>query len=49
MKLLKKEKMIDHKLFKNYFEYFSPSDIYKNLNKTTDTKKKQGPIKYDKN
>ena len=26
--------MIDHKSFREYFEYLSPSDIYKNLNKT---------------
>ena len=26
--------MIDLKLFKNYFEYLSPSDMYKNLNET---------------
>ena len=29
-----KEKMIDLKLFREYFEYLSPSDMYKNLNKT---------------
>ena len=29
--------MIDHKLFKEYFNYSSPSDMYKNLNKTTNT------------
>ena len=26
--------MIDPKLFREYFEYLSPSDMYKNLNKT---------------
>ena len=26
--------MIDLKLFKNYFEHLSPSDMYKNLNET---------------
>ena len=33
MKLLKKKK-IDTKLFTEYFEYLSPSDMYKNLNET---------------
>ena len=27
--------MTDPKLFREYFEYLSPSDMYKNLNKTT--------------
>ena len=27
--------MIDTKLFREYFEYLNPSDMYKNLNKTT--------------
>ena len=36
--------MIDHKLFKNYFQYFSPSDMYKNLNKTTDTEKNKAQL-----
>ena len=27
--------MIDTKLFREYFEYLSPSDMQKNLNKTT--------------
>ena len=26
--------MIDHKSFREYFEYLSPSDMCKNLNKT---------------
>ena len=26
--------MVDPKLFREYFEYLSPSDLYKNLNKT---------------
>ena len=29
-----KEKLIDFKLFREYFEYLSPKDIYKNSNKT---------------
>ena len=36
-KIAKKEKMIYHKLFKEYFNCSSPSDMYKNLNKTTNT------------
>ena len=31
-----KEKMIDPKLLKKYFEYLSPSDMHKKLNKTID-------------
>ena len=27
--------MTDPKLFREYFEYLRPSDMYKNLNKTT--------------
>ena len=26
-------KLLDPKLFREYFEYLSPSDMYKNLNK----------------
>ena len=33
--IVKKENMIGPKLFREYFEYLSPSDMYKNLNKTT--------------
>ena len=40
----KKEKMITIKLFKNYFEYFSSSDMYKNLNKTTGTEKDKAQV-----
>ena len=36
--------MIDHKLFKYYFEYFSPTDMYKNLNKTTGTEKNKTQV-----
>ena len=32
----KKEKMIDPKLFREYFEYLRPSDMYNDLNKTID-------------
>ena len=38
MKLLKKEKMIDPKFFREYFEYVSPSDMYKNLNERIGSK-----------
>ena len=36
--------MIDHKLFKYYFEYFSPTNMYKNLNKTTGTEKNKSQV-----
>ena len=36
--------MIDHKLFKYYLEYFSPTDMYKNLNKTTGTEKNKTQV-----
>ena len=32
-----KEKMIDRELFRKYFEYLSPSDMHKNLNKTIES------------
>ena len=35
-KKLLKTKMIKNNLFKEYFEYSSPSNMYKNLNTTTD-------------
>ena len=38
MKLLKKEKMIDPKFFREYVEYLSPSVMYKNLNKRIGSK-----------
>ena len=34
-----KEKMVDNNLFKEYFEYSSPSGVYKNLNTTTGIEK----------
>ena len=40
--------MIDPKLFRKYFEYLSPSGMYKNLNKTTGSEKNQGSSKYNK-
>ena len=33
--IAKKEKIIDSKLFREYLEYLSPNDMYKNLNNTT--------------
>ena len=42
--IVKKEKMIDTKLFKEYFEYPSSSDMYKNLNKTIDLKKNKAQV-----
>ena len=33
-----KEKKIDPELFKKYFKYSSPSDMYKNLSETIDSK-----------
>ena len=38
--IAKKEKNIDPKLFREYFEYLSPSDMCKNLIKTTGSEKK---------
>ena len=38
--IAKKEKMINKNLFKQYFEYSSPSDMYKNLNTTAQKKTK---------
>ena len=37
--------MIDHKFFRDYFEYSSPSNMYKKDNKQG---KKQESSKYDK-
>ena len=34
--IAKKEKTTDNNLFREHFEYSSPSDMYKNLNTTTD-------------
>ena len=41
--------MIDHKLFKEYFNYSSPSDMYKNLNKTTNTENNKVRVNMTKN
>ena len=42
--IAKKEKMINNNLFKEYFEYQSPSDMYKNLNTTTDVEKNETKV-----
>ena len=34
--IVKRETMINNNLFKEYFKYLSPSNMYKNLNTTTD-------------
>ena len=36
--------MIDPKLFREYCEYLSPSDMYKYLNKATRLEKKQAEV-----
>ena len=36
--IAKKENMIGPKLFRKYFEYSSPSDMYENLNETIGSK-----------
>ena len=47
--ITKKEKMIDHKLFRDYFEYSSPSNMYKNLNKITNKEKNRDQVNMIKN
>ena len=36
--------MIDLKLFREYFEYLSPSDMYKNLNNTIGSEKNEAQV-----
>ena len=36
--------MIDPKLFREYFEYLSPSDTYKNLNKTIGSEESKAQV-----
>ena len=36
--------MTDNNLFKEYLEYSSPSDMYKNLNTTTDIEKNKTKV-----
>ena len=48
-KKLLKTKMIKNNLFKEYFEYSSPSNMYKNLNTTTDIEEKKTIVNKIKN
>ena len=41
--------MIDTKLFREYFEYLNPSDMYKNLNKTTGLEENKAQVNTIKN
>ena len=36
--------MIDPKLFREYFEYLSPSDMYNNLNKTIGSEENKAQV-----
>ena len=47
--IAKKEKMINPKSFGEYFEYLSPSDMYKDLNKTTGLEESKGQVNTIKN
>ena len=42
--IAKKENMIDPELFREYFEYSSPSDMYKNLNKTIGSEENKAQV-----
>ena len=39
-----RDKMIDPKLFREYLEYLSPSDMHKNLNKTIDLEENEAQV-----
>ena len=39
-----KEKMIGSESFRQYFEYLSPSDIYKNLSETIDSEENKAQV-----
>ena len=41
--------MIDTKLFREYFEYLNPIDMYKNLNKTTGLEENKAQVNTIKN
>ena len=43
-KIAKKEKTTHNNLFKEHFEYSSPSNMYKNLNTTTDMEKNKTKV-----
>ena len=47
--IVKKENMIGPKLFREYFEYLSPSDMYKNLNNSTGSKESKAQVNTIKN
>ena len=42
--IAKKEEMIDPELFREYFEYSSPSDMYKNLNKAIGSEENKAQV-----
>ena len=46
---VKKENMVDPKLFREYVDYLNPSDIYKNLNKTIGSKGSKAQVNAIKN
>ena len=43
-KIAKKEKMIELKLFREYFEYLKPRNMYKNLNKRTSSEENKAQV-----
>ena len=47
--IARKEKMIDNNLFKEHFEHSSPSNMYKNLNTTTDIEENKTKVNKIKN
>ena len=42
--IAKKEKVIELKLFREYFEYLKPRDMYKNLKKTTSSEENKSQV-----
>ena len=42
--IAKKEKMINPKLVREYFEYLSPGDMFKDLNKTTGSEENKAQV-----
>ena len=47
--IARKEKTIDNNLFKEHFEHSSPSNMYKNLNTTTDIEENKTKVNKIKN
>ena len=47
--IAKKEKTINYSFFKEYFEYLSPSNMYRNLNTTTDIEENKTKVNKIKN